>query len=115
MTSVVIYDLIFNMNFMGVGLPYDDQRTFIFRGRPLLYPVIAGDVPGIRSRKVRGLDPAELSVALIEYPVAVASRYHLPSPRLERAVTVPEVRVTFPQVFVRQFEIEIVTDTLKKS
>lgn len=113
MAPVVIDHLIFDVYLMGIRLSDHDQRSFGFRGRPLFDPVIARNVSRIGPREVWRLDPAQFSVALVEYSVAVASRYHLSPPRLERAVTVPEVRVAFPQILVRQFEIEIVTDTLE--
>lgn len=98
---------------MGVRLPDHDQGPFRLGGGPLLYPVVTCDVPGIGPREVWRLDAAQFPVALVEYPVAVAALYHLAPKCLERAVTVPEVRVALSQILVGQFEIEIVTDTLK--
>lgn len=52
LASVVIDDLIFDVDFMGVRLSDHDQGAFGFRSGPLFDPVIASDVPGIGSRKV---------------------------------------------------------------
>lgn len=98
---------------MSIGLPDHDQGALGLRGRPLLYSVIASDVSGVGPREIGRLDAAQFSVTLVENSVAVASCDHLPSPSLESAVSVAEVCVALFQIFVRQFEIEIVADTLQ--
>lgn len=100
MTTIIVYDLVFNMNFVGIWLSDHDQGALRLRGRSLFYPIVASDVSGISSREVGRLDSAQFAVALIEYPVAVASCYHLSSPRLEGTISVPEVCVAFFQIFV---------------
>jgi len=112
LTSIIIYNSVFNMNFMGIRLSDHDQCAFIFRWRSLLYPVIASDVSWISSREIGWLDSAKFTVALIEYPVAVTSCNHLTSPSLKSAISVPEVCIALFQIFVWQFEIKIVTNTL---
>lgn len=52
LAPVIINDLIFNVNFMGVRLSDDDQCSFGLRGGPLFDPVIASYVSGIGSREV---------------------------------------------------------------
>jgi len=112
LASIIIYYSVFNMNFVGIRLSDHDQCAFIFRCRSLLYSVIASDVSWISSREIGRLDSAEFTVTLIEYPVAVTSCNHLTSPSLESAISVPEVCIALFQIFVWQFEIKIVTNTL---
>lgn len=112
LASIIIYNSVFNMNFVGIRLSDHDQCAFIFRCRSLLYPVVASDVSWISSREIGRLDSAKFTVALIEYPVAVTSCNHLTSPSLESAISVPKVCIALFQIFVRQFEIKIVTNTL---
>lgn len=88
------------MDFMGVGLSDHDQRTLGVRRCSLLYSVIASDISGICPREIGRLDPAQLSITLVEYSIAVASRNHLPSPSLKSTVSVAEVRVALFQIFV---------------
>lgn len=96
LTSVVIDDLIFDMDFVGVRLSDYDQRAFGFWSGPLFDPIVACDVPGIGSWKVGRLYPAQFPVTLVEYSVAIATHDHLSPPRLESAVSITQVRVAFP-------------------
>lgn len=76
LAPVVIYHLVFDVNFMGVRLSDHDQSSFGFRRSPLFDSVIASDVPRIRPWEVWRLNSTRLPVTLVQYPVAVAPLDH---------------------------------------
>lgn len=77
--------------------------------------VVARDVPGINSGKVRRLYPAQFFVTIGEDSVAVSPLDQITSPNGHRRVPVPQFGLRLPQKLVRQFEVEIVADALRNN
>lgn len=97
---------------MTVPLTHSQQRPVSGRCSILFHPIIAGYVSRINTRIIRRLKSTGSDVALGEHTVAVGAVHQLPSPRGHAAVPVSEMGLATSQELVRQFEVEIVADTL---
>lgn len=79
----------------------------------LLHPIVASDIPGVNSGIIRRLQPAGSSIALGEDAIAIRAVHQLAAPCGHTAVSVSEMCLASSQELVRQFEVEVVADTLR--
>lgn len=80
----------------------------------LLHPIVASDIPGVNSGIIRRLQPAGPGIAFGKDAIAVRAVHQLAAPCGHTAVSVSEMRLASSQELVRQLEVEVVANTLRK-
>lgn len=101
------------MNLVAVLLTDGQQGSMTGRRSLLLDSVITGDIPGINAWIIGRLESTGPCVALAQHAIAVGPIDQLASPGRHAAVPVSKVGLAALQELVREFEVEVVADTLR--